>query len=819
MWRTAGREIRQHPSRLVAAGLAIVISVGFIVTCLSFVATESNSIGRRATAKTSSSDVVVQGAADQDGRLQEKIRALPGVGAVTATHEGFTEFASPEGAGALNLTSLPSPAFRWSKLTRGDWPMAADEVAIAATTARAYDVGLGSVLTFTSGSATAARPMRVTGIVDESRSLFGDLQSTAVVHVSYFAGQSGGLDYPTVLIKAQPGVAPETLVDRVRPVVGPDVDVQTAAALTRQTLVDLTNSAMIFRYLLLVFAAIALLVGAMIILNTFSIIVAQRRRQIGLLRAIGASTSQVRRQLVAEAAIIGVLGSGLGVGLGLAVGVAAAAVSGSLADGFRAPVGQVAAAFAAGVLLTWVAALVPARRATKVAPTEALRPVPDLTAGRRAGRLRAVASLLIVLAGAVGIYVALTASAHNVVLAVAASMVLAAGILSGTPTYLPLLLRVVGRLTGRISTVSRLASLNVLRNPSRAAATCMALMLAVGLIVTLQVGAASLKSTTNDTLNAEFPVDVTVTNPSGPLAPLVLAGVAAVPGIKATTPVTMIDAQIDQPGQGVPEVHVAGVRPDADAVVSAGLDELTDRVALVHPFTLEMLGRKSGDRLELTYQGRRATFLLQKSDVADSGTVVVADRELAKLAPAAPVAAVWAAAADRGQAASVIADVRKVIGTQSGVNLAGSLEQSAAINTLLDTLLRVATGLLAVAVAIALIGVGNTLGLSVIERTRESALLRALGLQRRQLRLMLMAEAIVLSLVGSVVGIGAGVLFGAVGVAALVKETSLTALHFSMSIPQTLAVVAVTGVAGALASVLPARRAALAAPTDALAET
>ncbi|HEY5821725.1 MAG TPA: ABC transporter permease, partial [Propionibacteriaceae bacterium] len=361
----------------------------------------------------------------------------------------------------------------------------------------------------------------------------------------------------------------------------------------------------------------------------------------------------------------------------------------------------------------------------------------------------------------------------------------------------------------------------VIRNPGRAAATCTALMLAVGLIVTLQVGAASLKSTTNNTLNSEFPVDVTVTNPMGPLSPTVMSSIEAVPGVKATIGVRTAEVGIQVPtGTDDPTtLTLAGLPSNADTVVAAGTDRLSDRVALAHHFTIEGMGRQAGDPITLVYQGQQQTFTLEASDIAQGGMLVVPEQTLTRLAPDAPLSAVWAAAADRNQAADVIAAVRKVMGAQPGLSLGGSLEQAAGINALLDTLLQVATGLLAVAVAIAMIGVGNTLGLSVIERTRESALLRALGLQRRQLRLMLMVEAVLLALVGAVVGIGAGMLFGYVGVAALVKETSLSQLRFSMSVPQTVAVVLVTCVAGALASVLPGRRAAMAAPTAALAET
>lgn len=817
--QTSWREVRHHPSRLVATGLAIMISVGFLVACLTFVATETHSIGQRLSAKTSSSDVIVRLDQDPGGRVQDRLAHLPGAAATAATYTGYVEFASPQGAGQLSLDSLAAEPFRWSELTSGTWPARADEVAVGAGAARSYGLGVGSVIEVADGPQRAARPIRVTGILAEGRSLFAEAGSSAVVDVSYFASRPGGLAGPTLLIKAVPGVEAGELAARASGVLPPDTSVRTSAAETQATLDQITNDAAVFRYLLLVFAGIALLVGAMIIINTFTIVVAQRRRQLGLLRAVGASTAQVRRQLVTEATIIGAVGSAAGVALGLVITVAAAAVTGSLADGLIAPIGQLAAAFGAGVLLTWAAALVPAQRATRVTPLEALRPVTDAGTRRRSTRLRTVVGGVIVAIGVAVIIAALRLTGQNVLVAIGGAMVLAVGILVSAPLFLPAVLRLAARGVGRLGVTSRLATLNLVRNPARAAATCTALMLAVGLIVTLQVGAASLKATTNATLDLEFPVDVTLTNPLGPLAPGVQPAVAAVPGIKATLPVKMVEAKITGAGSDVETIKLAGLGADAGTVVSAGAEQVVDGIALAHPFTLQMLGRRAGDPIRLRYQGREQSFTLRASDVADAGMLVITDPALTRLAPDAPMAAVWAAAADREHAAEVMAGVRKVMGRQPGLALSGSLEQAASINTLLDTLLRVATGLLAVAVAIALIGVGNTLGLSVIERTRESALLRALGLQRRQLRLMLLVEAVLLALVGAVIGIAAGMLFGYVGVAALVKETDLAAVRFSMSVPQTLGVVVITALAGALASVLPGRRAALAAPTAALADT
>jgi putative ABC transport system permease protein len=268
----------------------------------------------------------------------------------------------------------------------------------------------------------------------------------------------------------------------------------------------------------------------------------------------------------------------------------------------------------------------------------------------------------------------------------------------------------------------------------------------------------------------------------------------------------------------VSEFRVAGLTPDAGQVVAAGFGQLDDQAVLVRAATLAALGVEPGGQLRLGYDSHTMAFRAVSSDVPSPGTLVVTDRALTALAPGARVAAVWAAAADRSDAGPVMAGVRKASGQQAGLDIGGSLPESASLTEVLDSLLRVATGLLGVAVLIALIGVGNTLGLSVIERSRESALLRALGLQRGELRLMLAIEAGLLALVGAVVGIAAGALFGLIGTAAVVQETELVSLHFSMSLGQTSTVVAIAVLAGVLASVIPGLRAGRAAPTEALAE-
>lgn len=814
--RFAWRELRSHPTRLGAVILSIMISVGFLVSCLVSVATESNAISRSVTAPTSSSDVVAQLEADPDRKYQTLLAGVPGVAAVEATYVGYSAFSSSGGAGQLTLYSVPThPRLRWATVTAGTWPSHPDELAVGRTTAREYGLDVGDTVNLArDGESSQQQLMRITGVTDQSRSMFSGLGDSAFVDDSYFARQPE-LPPPTFLIIAEAATTAEALVTAVERVLPPETYVKTSAAVSEETVAGMTDGVDVFRYLLLAFGAIALLVGSIIIANTFTIVIAQRRRQIGLLRAVGASSRQVRDQVLSESLIIGVVGALLGVGLGVAMAAIATSITGSIADGMRVPAGTVSLAATVGLVVTVLAALAPAARAMRVSPLEALRPVNDTVTESRIGRLRSVIALALIAAGGGVIALGLNLAAGRLIVAIAGSFLLAVGIVLATPTFLPRALRLLGRGAGAIGVTGRLAAANTVRNPARAAATCTALMLAVGLIVTLQVGAASMKSSVNATLNNEFPVDLTITNLAGPLSPEVISAVQGVPGIKATTEVAVIDASVKD---GESEVRVAGLRPDAGQVVAAGFGRLNDQVALAHASTLAMLGLGSGEQITVSYHGREATFTLQISDVADYTMVVITSGALADLAPTAPVASLWAAAADRSHAGSVTAGVRKVMAQQPGLALAGSLPQSASVNELLDRLVQVATALLAVAVIIALIGVGNTLGLSVIERTRESALLRALGLQRRQLRMMLAAEAILLALVGALVGIAAGAMFGLIGTAALVQEADMDELHFAMSAPQTLGVVGGTVLAGALASVLPGRRAAQASPTAALAE-
>ena len=823
MLHTTLAEVRAHPTRLLGVLLAVGLSVGFVVACLVFVDTEAASLQRAVAIRTAGSSIVVQPADDRD--LTAVISGTPGVETVERSRSTWLDFSAGGQHGVLELSSLPADRrLQWLTLQRGAWPERPDEIALGQTTADRSRVGIGdTVRVQTSGvdGPDGARDLRVVGLVDESASLFSDLQSSGVVTASSPLLDGGTVEY---LVIASPGVEPDTLAATLAQRLPPEAEVITATALAAQRLDGLTGGVDVIRYLLLGFGSIAVLVGAMIIGNIFGIVVAQRRRQIGLLRAIGATRPQVRRALLVEAVVVGVLGALLGLGLGMAIAAVGTAISGSLSAGLTVRPLPLLLAAAAGVAVTLVSALAPTHHAMVVSPLDALRPVADVTTARRSGLVRAIVGGTLGLIGGATVVVALLrGGSGTLVLSVAGSALLAAAVIGLAPAYLPPVFRGVARLLETSRPSVRLSAANTVRNPARAAAVCASLMLGVGLIVTLQVGAASVQSSTRASVRHEFPIDVIVRTPSGALPADVVTGVRELSTVRAAIAVPSAEATV---GDG--SVRLDGLGVNAGSVVAAGLGVLDSGTALAHPFTLEMLGKADGDRVTVQVATtktssaagatRTESFVLRASDVADAGSLVITTQALDRIAPGSPVAAVWASARADADAAEVMSAVRTVAAAYPRLQVGGSLEQVAAITSVLQVLLEIATALTAVAVVIALIGMGNSLALSVIERSRESALLRALGLQRRQLRWMLAAEAVLLALIGAGVGVLAGIGFGMIGTAAMAAEGGFAETRFAISASQTAVAVTVAVIAGALASVLPGRRAARARPVEALAE-
>lgn len=812
--KSAIAEIRRHPGRLAAVLLAIVISVGYLSATLVFLSTETHAIQDSVTARTGGSDVVVtdHGAGPKavEG-LRDRAAKLPGAAAAEVSYDTYAPLGN--GSSSLELQSLPTAKqLRSANLKHGSWPDKNKQIAIGNDTAKKRGVKIGDRITLQNPNprqtSSSKRPTKltVTGLTHQSQSLLSEQSQTAFVPASYFANQH--TSDPDLLVVANGSHSPEKLAAQVKNVAGKGLSVQTADAYGQQQVKNYMAGLHLFQALLLTFGGIALLVGGILITNTFLILLVQRRRQIGLLRAVGASGGQVRLSILAEAAAVGLVGAALGIATGIGVAAGATAVAGSLHTGLTVPPTVILAGLV-GVAVTLGAALIPAGRATQVSPLAALNPVPGEQAARRISVARLVTSLLLGAGGATFLVVGLGNGTNPLLMAVLGSMLLAISCLVATGIFLPGVLRVLGWPVRIFGPTGRIAAANTVRHPGRAAATAMSIMIAVGLIVTLQVGSASIKATMNDNLNKKYPTDITLATQHGRLPAHTVHRVASVSGITATHKVSTGTAKIagekirlESPGSG------------AHTVVRRGADKIKPDHIVLSPDQISALELHDGQTIRVSGSEGQHRLTVTSSNLAPSETGVITSSTLKRLAGDSSVGALWAKTQPGADVTAVQADLDKIVSPKMDVG--GSLSDKAAYDDVLDTLLTIATALLGVAVLIALIGIGNTLGLSVAERTRESALLRALGLNCGQLRLMLAIEAVLLAIGGSLVGIVAGAFFGWIGTNAMVAEAGFDITRFSMSVPQTVAVAAIAIAAGVLASILPGRRAAKTAPVQAL---
>ncbi|GLY95103.1 ABC transporter permease [Actinoplanes sp. NBRC 103695] len=814
--RNALAEVRHHPRRVIAVVVAIMISVGYLTASVTVVAGETATFERSVIARTTATDVVVT-VRTADRAAQSRLAArIADVAGVASADLSFLSQGRVTGSSEyVQQQSIPAnPKLRWTDLAEGHWPATPAEIVLGAVTARQLNLRVGDRITINDTNSSAT--LTVTGLMHEGNSLLSGLAQRSFVAPSYYTGADSihTSQQTEILVIGDGTVAPDRLAERVTATAGGD-RVETSAGFTRRVIAGRTQGVFLFQLLLLVFGAVALLVGSIMIVNTFLILVAQRRRQIGLLRAVGAHRDQIRRGLLAEATVIGAAGSLLGAGLGVALAAVVAAV---LDQRLTVPAGQVTAVAVVGVAIAVLSVVVPARRAARIAPLDALRTVAGDATGRRASLLRRTGPLALIGVGLAAIGLGRTGTTYALLYSVAGSFVCAVGLLSAAGLFLPALLRALGAAVRRAGPAARLATDNTLRNPGRTAATGAALILAVGLVVALQVGAASMKATADSNLEARFPVDVTVSMFDGPLPPRTAGSIAAIDGIAGASGIRSTRVTL-RGGRKPASVRALG--PDATAMVMApaGYPPIDTRVVLADPYLLTDAGIRNGTPVTVTGRSGSVTLPVRADHLAPADTLIVAPGVLSALDGAAPVGTVWARARPGADITELRSQLRTVAEPLTGAEVGGGLSAKLVYHTALDRLLALTTTLLAVAVLIALVGVGNTLGLSVLERTRESALLRALGLQRRQLRGMLAAEAALLSFAGAMAGIAAGTFFGWVGTHAVSGELNFETVRFAMSVPQTLGVAMVAVTAGVVASVLPGRRAARAMPVDALAET
>ena len=848
MFRLTLAQMRRSVGRLVAAGLAIAIGTAFVAATL-LAGAVMNRTGRDAvTAQYGEADVVATGTLTTAGLAA--VRALPQVAAADVmTNVGVELSTSTDRSFQLMLPQVADPRLTPLRIVEGRAPAAAGEIALPRGAAEAFHVTVGGTLTATwpdttsTGSAhTSSRTVTLVGIADDPHGAWSQSGGAGIAlpaDLASWAGATSLLDtHPALLAVASSGTSATALSDEIAAAL-PGVAVETRdQAAAKQMARAGAGVDTAFVAVVLGFAGIALLVAALVIANTFQVLVAQRSRTLALLRCVGARKRQLRASVLTEAAVLGGVSSlvGLAAGIGLAQGTLSVLRRTSISAPLPASVDitwqVVLVPLLAGLAVTLLASLVPARAATRVTAIEALRPLDAPTVHTGAGVVRLTSALVLgvgglgLLGGGVALEYHQSGSGTGLLplaVGLAGGALSFVGLLLGALFWVPPVVRLVERALARFGPVPRLAAANSVRNPRRTAATSTALLIGVTLVVMMSTGAATARASLNGALDQHYPVDITVTPADGtsggtpqPLPDGLAAKVAGVAGVAHVAALRSADVTVvDANGQKQTVTLRAISTGDAAAVLRdhAAAGWLADGSVLLPAWfaapasvTVQAAGAGAAGGAVPSLRARLMPGL---------DTALVTPATMDRIVPAAPPDTLFVAVAPGADPVQVLRDVQSTVDSGRLV-VQGMGALRAQYDRVINVLLAVVVGLLGVAVLIALLGVTNTLSLSVLERRRESATLRAIGLTRGRLRGTLAIEGMLIAGVGAVLGIVFGLAYGWAGAATLLGRTGWLTLAVSW---RDLALVLVVAVlAGLLASVLPARSAARTPPVAALAE-
>lgn len=801
--------LRAHTRRYVAAFVAVTIAVGFVVVTNALASATKDGLSQGVEDAYPASDLVV---GERYGISEHDLRATLD----TARREGDTVSVIANGwlpvrADGRSLgsdvtvgTVSTDATVRRQDVTSGRAPRSDHEALVDRNAAKADGLRVGDTLTI--GSGTKAQQVRVVGLADSVSYLGSDVYVPWSTLSMLPGAQADAVSYTVT------GGAVDQRADELRAAVD-DAQVRTRSAYVDDRVTMVNQGVDVISYLLLLFAAIAGFVAVLVIANTFTILFAQRTRDFALLRCVGATGRQVLRSVRVESFALAVVASVLGVAGGAAAGFGITAVVRVLAGPERigavslSPV-WLAAAFVGGVVVTSVAAWWPTRAVTRVSPLAALRPAETPGVRSRAGRIRLGLGLVTV-TGSTAVLVG-AVSAHSMPVLLLGGMGSFVGVLLLGPVVVPALLRVAGRLLRRTGPSLRIASANAVRNPRRSAATTASLLVGVTLTTAVLTGMASARGAIGSEMDTQHPVDAALTGTSSVDA----ATLKRVEDTRGVTAARTVDG-VEATAKGLGTVPVLG--PD-EAARRSTLDPAALHAGrgqvLVPPDVLGDFEGEVPERLTLDVDGRRTALTTRVVGSEWGRALVVNPATLRGLGSEPTPLAIWVRAANGTDPDTLGGDLGAVA-RDADLDTTNALKDRAYVDLQLDVLVYAVLGLLGIAVAIALVGIANTVGLSVLERGREHALLRALGLTRRQLRRVLAAEGLLLAVVAAALGTVLGATYGWLGVLTIVR-TAVPDAPLVVPWAELGAVVLVAALAGLAACVLPARKAARVAPAQGL---
>ncbi|MFD7682429.1 ABC transporter permease [Streptomyces sp. NPDC060187] len=795
--RTSMRNFFAHKGRMALSAVAVLLSVAFVCGTLVFTDTMNTTFDKLFAVTSSDVTVLPKAAKSDDTPQNGKPESVPASALAQARQADGVK--SAEGAvSSMNVTVVngdnknmgsttgaPTIAGNWThndlrsmEITSGHAPRGPTEVMVDADTVAKHHLKMGDELRTI--AVTGDFKARIVGIATFKVTNPG----AAVVYFDTATAQRELLGstgrFTQINVTAAAGVPDARLKQNVSTALDGSYKIQTQKENADENREGVGAFMNVIKYAMLGFAGIAFLVGIFLIINTFSMLVAQRTREIGLMRAIGSSRKQVNRSVLVEALLLGFIGSVLGVaaGVGLAVGLMKLMSSMGMDLSTRDLTVKTATpviGMVLGVVVTVLAAYLPARRAGKVSPMAALRDA-GTPADGRAGLVRGLIGLVLTGAGAFALYLAATADKAS-----DGSLVLGAGVvltLIGFVIVGPLLaggvVRVISAVLLRMfGPVGRLAERNALRNPRRTGATGAALMIGLALVACLSVVGSSMVASATDELDKSVGADFIVQGQQR-IVPQAEKAMQDTPGLDHVTRYKDLSTTMTSPDGKAEDYEITAADPsyaqdlrrettagDLSAAYGTNAMSVGSDYAKKHHVTV-------GDTLSVAFKGGSTAKLkvaaITDDDVAiDKGARYTSIATMKKYVPASkiPPNEIMFAKAKDGQEKQAYAALKKAMEPYPQYQVRDQTDYKQELKDQVGQLLNMVYGLLGLAIVVAILGVVNTLALSVVERTREIGLMRAIGLSRRQLRRMIRLESVVIALFGALLGLGLGMSWGA----------------------------------------------------------
>ena len=871
MWSITIKMMKKNMKMLIPAGIAIMIGTAFIACTFLFGNTLNDTLRTQLTAQYAQANYIIQSTSAMSGS-----DTMPTVGDVKTKQINTTDgvkstyiqqmlpvnaSTGDKSATLLAINASSDDRLLPVKMVKGHQPTGDGQIALPSKLADQLSVTIGGEVTLAANdgsgiSGSDSVELTVCGFTEDTNGAYGSYGGAAVIGDNTMAKLQGADSESDLMFTGMTLDIDESKADAavpaIRKLLPEGYGIETRQKAGDEALKSLsqsgTNAVTVF---LMCFGILAMFVAALVIANTFQVLVAQRRRTLALLRTIGAQKGQLYRSVIGEAAILGLIASALGIAFGSAImaiavhshALASLGMTGGLV--FTWQVFVIPLVF--GVVMTMLASIGSARSATRVTPLEALRPI-EVSDNKRAGIARGVIGFLLIALGlvlTVGAVMMLRSALSSsdlsdrystmLLAAIAGCALIFIGLVVTAVFWMPLLMRLGGAFAALFGPAAKIAHANIQKNPRRVASTGVALLIGVTLVSCIGTGAACAKQTMNNTLDTHYSVDMVAKGSK--LSKSTADKIAKIDGVKTTLYAPIARGSVTVGGEersatliGVSDTATLSkvLRADLGGV---SLGEGKALAPTYSAFTGKVLSFKNG-QVSFTASddsgsgeassANTLTFSVIQRDYrnvdTDVSVTLFVNESYFQSKQVQADGHMLLAAVDTSKASAVdiITKAQTAIGESAGSSLSGPIAERVQWNQIVDTMLALLIALLAVAVLIALIGVANTLSLSVIERTRESATLRAIGMTRGQLRWSLAVESLVISLVAGIAGEILGIAFGWVGSYMVLSLYSDTAFISDWKL--NLIVLVVAAVAALLASVFPARRAVKTPPVEALAE-